>query len=531
MRALTIAGLLACAATMAFAADELVWKSLFAPPYSEVPEITMSIACISKSLCYVPGGSNGAGFGVFSFNGQTNGELIQMTEPNMTMMILAVAAGGTAAQPHAAFGGVGMLTISEALQYLSDNGTTWLPSTIPSEFVWETNSMSSTDDGQHIISLGSGVTGNSIMHSKDSGKSFNPIVVNVTALEPNCTMPGAIAMVNGSTWIMTMGGYPGEHQHSSSHGSQSQGSASASSSFGGRVNNALGRRSPFLKAHHDDNGRIIRSHSRKNVPEHTQPEHCSFTGQILKTSDAGKTWTSMLNSTTYTLTQIDCISANHCVTIGYGVNAQNESLSVILTMMDGKTWNETAMLVNSPYNFESVQFADAQEVWIGGGYETQQSSAGAFYYSMDGGATWQAYANQIPNLVTVFDMSFTKDGTGFAVGMTEFKTSTILRYDKQSFAGYFTQLTCPFAGCTLCEQVVFPQGMCLEAQGGSVSAFCSATAIEQHVYNTTSCVGPYDVVPMAINQCLNSTQGGFFENICNTTGSKVNLHQRPVVTN
>jgi hypothetical protein len=522
MRALTIAGLLACAATVAFAADELVWKSLFAPPYSEVPQICMSLACISKNLCYVPGGSNGAGFGVFSFNGQTNGELIQMTEPNMTMMILTTAAGGTTAQPHAAFGGVGMLTISEALQYLSDNGTTWLPSTIPFQFAWATDSMAATDDGQHIIALGEGPGGNSIMHSKDSGKSFNPIAVTFPYLDPSCALPSFAAMVDGSTWFLTIGGYPGEHQHSSSQGSSSLGDE--------RTIKSMNRRSPFLKAHHDDNGHIHRSYSRKNVPEGDQADHCGFTSQVLKTTDAGKTWTAMHNSTTYTLAQIDCISANHCVTVGYGKNAQNQSLSVILTMMDGKTWNETAMLVNSPYNFESVQFADAQEVWIGGGYETQQSSAGAFYYSMDGGATWQAYANQIPNLVTVFDMSFTKDGTGFAVGMTEFKTSTILRYDKQSFAGYFTQLTCPFAGCTLCEQVVFPQGMCLEAQGGSVVAYCNATSIEQRVYNTTSCIGPYDVVPMAINQCLNSTQGGFFENICNTTGSALNKPHRPVLT-
>jgi len=57
----------------------------------------------------------------------------------------------------------------------------------------------------------------------------------------------------------------------------------------------------------------------------------------------------------------------------------------------------------------------------------------------------------------------------------------------------------------------------METQGGSVSATCGATAIEQKVYNTTSCVGPYTVVPMAINQCLNSTQGSFFENYCNTS--------------
>jgi hypothetical protein len=39
----------------------------------------------------------------------------------------------------------------------------------------------------------------------------------------------------------------------------------------------------------------------------------------------------------------------------------------------------------------------------------------------------------------------------------------------------------------------------------------------QYVYNTTSCVGPYQTFSMPINQCQNSTQGGTFCNFCNTT--------------
>ena len=119
----------------ATAANELIWKDLFTPPYQACPEIALGISCVAKDLCFIPGGSNGVGFGMYSFDGQTNGNLIMMNEPNMTLMIMTTAMGGTKANPVGAFGGVGLLTASKALQYLS-NGTTWLPSTTPPEFVW-----------------------------------------------------------------------------------------------------------------------------------------------------------------------------------------------------------------------------------------------------------------------------------------------------------------------------------------------------------------------------------------------------------
>merc|ERR1719169_121977 len=65
------------------APKSLVWEDLFAPPYQGLPEISMSIACVDPALCFLLGGSNGAGFQLFSFNGQVNGNLNPMIEPNM----------------------------------------------------------------------------------------------------------------------------------------------------------------------------------------------------------------------------------------------------------------------------------------------------------------------------------------------------------------------------------------------------------------------------------------------------------------
>ena len=150
---------------------------------------------------------------------------------------------------------------------------------------------------------------------------------------------------------------------------------------------------------------------------------------------------------------------------------------------------------------------------------------------MDGGETWARSPVAVPDVEMVFDLTFAKSGsgTGFAVGLTMFKTSTVMRYKKQSFAGFFTQSHCPpFAPhCNFaCQNVTFPQGMCLEAPGGAAKAYCSATGVVQELYDTTSCVGaPYKNTSMPIDQCLNGTDV-FFINYCNTSSLRAPLPQR-----
>jgi hypothetical protein len=516
MRALRVAAFAALIGAIASQSTSYVWESMYAPPYTGCPEIALSIACVSKNLCYLPGGNNGEGFAVFKYDGGMNSMMQPMNEPNMTMMILTVAAGGTDAAPAAAFGGSGILTISDALQYLS-NGNEWLPSSIPFEFVWMTQSMSATDDGQHIISLGQGTSATQIMYSANAGQSFTPQNVNIPPLEPECTAPMYAAMTDNQTWYIVLGGFPDENNNSNSNSLPVDESVDP-------VVKTLRRDSPFHSVHQTRNGKVNRhvktpSQLRKVSKHHHDGPQCGYTGQIAKTTDGGKTWDIQFSSTNVTMGDIDCVSATHCVATAYGVNQFNESVSLVLTTTDGNTWQTTLNLVNSPLSFQAVAFADSQEVWLGGGFEdqTSQSTAGVFYISNDGGMTWTQNGELIPDLVMIMDSDVVQGGIGFAGGMTAFKSSTILRYEKQSFAGYFNQAQCPFAGCSLlCQNVSFPQGMCMEVQGGSLIATCGENAIEQRIYQTTSCIGAYQTVPMPINTCINNS-GWLFENYCNVT--------------
>ena len=51
------------------------WSDLFQPPYDNCPGVMMSIGCLSESSCYIPGGMNNVGYGVYNFNGQEKGSL------------------------------------------------------------------------------------------------------------------------------------------------------------------------------------------------------------------------------------------------------------------------------------------------------------------------------------------------------------------------------------------------------------------------------------------------------------------------
>jgi hypothetical protein len=77
------------------------------------------------------------------------------------------------------------------------------------------------------------------------------------------------------------------------------------------------------------------------------------------------------------------------------------------------------------------------------------------------------------------------------------------------------------AGCSfLCQNMTFPQGVCIPAQGGSAMAFCHKDGIHQNMYSTTSCVGSYNATIQPIGKCLKDTQGTYFENFCNTDGAQ-----------
>lgn len=530
--AVLAAAMMAAAAGVAVSAPRatstaVIWESLFPPPYTACPEIVVGLSCIAKDLCFIPGGSNGAGFGMFTFDGQPNGQLLPMAEPNQTTMILTTAMGGTKQQPVGAFGGAGgaLLDMTPPIQYLA-NGTTWEPSLIEQiEFVLETQSMCATDDGQHILFVGNGIQGSSVMHSEDAGVLFEVVDVNTKLPRPkNCSAPAYAAMVNETTWYLTAGQFPQDRKNSGRGARDRDG------------NRVLARKNFHIDIVEDKATKRARYSVRESKfggGGGGDDYVCvGYVAIIAKTTDGGQTFTVQYanDNATFAFSQIDCASAVHCVAVGAGDTAGAET--VIFQTTDGQHWRQVLSVPNTPTTMHllySIRFADAQHVWAAGGLQTQTASAGLLFFSNDGGSTWEQYPHLQPDIYEIMDLSFA-EGVGYAAAMSEFKTATILKYANQPYFGYFTQAQCPTSGCNfLCENITFPQGMCLTAQGGSAMAFCTAAGLEQRMYETTSCVGNYTTTTQPVGQCLATSSGGFFENFCGGgSGQRSFGRQRPL---
>merc|ERR1719326_1814669 len=55
--------------------------------------MVLAADCATATECYLAGGSNGAGFGVYKYNGGFPAKVTgPMTEPNMSMIVMDIAA-------------------------------------------------------------------------------------------------------------------------------------------------------------------------------------------------------------------------------------------------------------------------------------------------------------------------------------------------------------------------------------------------------------------------------------------------------
>jgi cysteine peptidase B len=475
------------------------WVNLFTPPYANAPTIMMAIAAVDDTLSYVPGGENGAGFTAFSFNNQENGVFTPMNMPDMCLMILGIATGGSATNPKGVVGGIG---IGNGVQYFA-NTTTVLPSKIPTLMV-QTQDIRMSRNGLDALVV-DGMS-NTVLYSADSGMTFNEKPINSKLPAVNCTGARYAAMPNAQTYYVTLGNWPA---NSATQNTADELHLTAAMSIrrgkDGKPKRSIKKPQPQVEAASSSSG-----------------GECNlYTAAIAKTTDGGNTWTTQVSlSTNFYYNGVDCSSATHCVAVGEGFN-ENAGGHIWLTE-DGTTWKQVffaASGAQGQYSFMSVRFSGpkGQEVWVGGSLMVSQtSSLGIFYHSADGGKSWKEYPHGLPNIGAISSIDFLPTGTGVATALTIFDDSTILRYDAHGPPppGYFIQSQCLVANCSeLCQNVSFPQDTCMSASSGGAIAKCTATALVQDVYQTTDCTGAFTTTSMPLDQCLNDN-GSYFMNFC-----------------
>lgn len=502
MRVLSTLCLIAFVATVCVAELPKGWSDLFQAPYDTTPSIMMAISCVSKDACFIPGGSNGVGFDVFNFDGQPNGNFTGLLMPHFELMIMAIGAGGTATNPKGAAGGIGF---GNAVQYFA-NSTTLLPSVQP--FLVVTQDIRASKDGSKVLVVDQG--SNSIpqvLWSSDSGKSF--VTKNITSLMPSqATFPRYGAIASDSTWYITLGNWP-------SGGSSSSGGGASKKS---KREHQLSQRTTIKLS---EDGKITRT---SKYVENVEPT--GYTCVIAKTLDAGKTWHNvMYEATNYYPNGIDCVSDKHCIAVGEGFN--EKAGAHIWVTVDGLTFLQALHMKDTAagqYSFMSVVFVNEKEAWVGGSLQSQTGSEGIMFSTKDGGLSWTEH-REMNFLGEITSISFAADGYGFATAVTQFDSSTVLRYDPSGpprtpapvWNGNFTQISCSDNNCAVnCTTYSFPQNVCLGLNGGgSATAQCKDGILMQTVYPlSNTCTGLNEIQPQPTGECIQASNGGSFENFC-----------------
>ena len=131
-------------------------------------------------------------------------------------------------------------------------------------------------------------------------------------------------------------------------------------------------------------------------------------GTILKTFNAGTTWTALPSGTTKGLSSIFFVDAN----IGYAVG---DSGTILKTVNAGATW--TAQVSGTTDGLRSVYFTSANTGYaVGGAYisTTWSYTHGVLLKTINGGSTWTATTNSLSWIVS--SVFFTDANTGYAVG-------------------------------------------------------------------------------------------------------------------
>lgn len=92
----------------------------------------------------------------------------------------------------------------------------------------------------------------------------------------------------------------------------------------------------------------------------------------------------------------------------------------------------------------------------------------------------------------------------------------------------FTQKQCTDSACTQgCQSQTFPQGTCLQLDGGgSAIATCKPDTLEMKVFMfSQDCSGFSIPESNPINQCLQDESGSFFENVCSNFAGKISTQK------
>jgi photosystem II stability/assembly factor-like uncharacterized protein len=123
-----------------------------------------------------------------------------------------------------------------------------------------------------------------------------------------------------------------------------------------------------------------------------------YNGQIVKTNDAGRTWQTVLwAENQFNFQDIECEreNPNHCCVIAKAASGSKAGTRIFCTFNGGQTWNQTSLVYSTSYWTSTIQFIDANNIWVAGGFQSTYVLAW-IWQSTDGGKTWTGKQWPVP---------------------------------------------------------------------------------------------------------------------------------------
>lgn len=362
------------------------------------PNVGVDITCSRPDHCYLAGGYSSSMMGVYETNDFVNWE--ESIMKGFTPMVMTIAA--STAGPVAA-GGMGAGNYSAILAAV--DGKTFynakVPDVISGQDIKAIRNNATSASRAAFAFVGSNfLTGvDSLYLSNDGARSFARVELGSRNLARYGAYP------TESTFFITLGTWP----------------TSVKQRAADTLNHCLRKSQHICVPAGDLTMAQVRAHNAA-----VTSANGGYVGQILRSSNGGKTFETMFSTNEYYFNDIACSSATTCIAVG-----ENLHTSMIMRTEDaGATWTEVfrqeSQILTSLFRIRLA--ADGKTAFAAGGNADNTGLQGFIYGSTDGGRTW-AVAHKQPGVAIFLGLSISDDGTyGAAIGSTDRQTTYVLRY-------------------------------------------------------------------------------------------------------
>jgi len=157
-----------------------------------------------------------------------------------------------------------------------------------------------------------------------------------------------------------------------------------------------------------------------------------YSAAISKTSDGGKTWTTVFNDTgNFYFNDIDCPTTTDCWVVGESESdSPQPGIRILHTANGGANWDVQLYINNPDYSLMDIAMVNATEGWAVGGIFSR-GITGLFYHTTDGGKTWvnaQSLNDEYATSLSFYQPTAGGAYYGWASALTREGASSILVY-------------------------------------------------------------------------------------------------------